>query len=115
MGREINENQPIEVAKFNYNLTKKIENFPKNPKISLLGLAFKGKPITDDLRDSMAIKVFQVLRKKYKKSKFYGYDPIVNKKNIKKVGLQPITSISKSFFKRNLVVILNNHYIFSKC
>ena len=75
-------------------------------------MAFKGKPITDDLRDSMAIKVFQVLRKKYKKSKFYGYDPIVNVKNIKKIGLQPIASISKSFLKRSLIIILNNHYIF---
>ncbi len=114
MGREINETQPIEIAKFIYDLTKKIKNFPKNPKISLLGLAFKGRPITDDLRDSMAIKVFQVLRKKYKKSKFYGYDPIVNVKNIKKIGLQPIDSISKSFLKRSLIIILNNHYIFSK-
>ena len=80
----------------------------------MLGLAFKGKKITDDIRDSMEIKVFQFLRNKYKKSKFFGYDPIVHTKNIKKLGLQPIMSLSKSFFKKNLIVILNNHYVFSK-
>ena len=114
MGREINENQPLEIANFIYNLTKKIKNFPKNPKITLAGLAFKGEPITDDLRDSMALKVFEILKKRFKKSKFFGYDPIVSSLNIKKLGLIAINNISQVFQKKNLVVILNNHNVFSK-
>jgi nucleotide sugar dehydrogenase len=113
MGREINESQPIEIAKFIYNLIKKIKNFPKKPKISLLGLAFKGKPNTDDLRDSMSIKVFEVLKKKYKQSKFFGYDPVVPQQNIKKLGLNATSSVSKAFSRKDLVVILNNHHVFS--
>ena len=114
MGREINENQPSDITNFIYNLVKKIKNFPNKPKISLLGLAFKGKPITDDLRDSMGIKVFESLKKKFNKSIFFGYDPIVSKSNIKKLGLKPIKSLRESFSKKNLVIILNNHHIFSK-
>ena len=113
MGRKINENQPTEVANFIKKLTKRIKNFPNNSKISLIGLAFKGKPITDDLRDSMAIKFFSALKKKFKKSKFYGYDPVVKKNNIKKLGLKNDYNLNNSFSGKNLVVILNNHKIFT--
>lgn len=112
--RKINERQPKEIVNFIYKHQKKVVFFPKNPKISLIGLAFKGYPVTDDLRGSMAIEVFKALKKKFKLSKFFGYDPLVPGTKIKKIGLQKSHSILDSFKNKNLVVILNNHHIFSK-
>jgi len=113
MGRKINENQPIEIANFINKLSKRIKKFSKKPKIALIGLAFKGKPETDDLRDSMAIKFFSVLKNKFKNSTFYGYDPVVSKNNITKLGLKNAYSLKNSFLNKNIVVILNNHKVFS--
>ena len=40
MARKINERQPAEIVNFINKQTLKIKNFPKKPKISLIGLAF---------------------------------------------------------------------------
>ncbi len=114
MARKINERQPYEIVNSIYNKIRKIKNFSKNPKIIILGLAFKGKPITDDLRGSMSLEVFKALKKKFTNSKFYGFDPIVSKGEIKKLGLNPCLSLSNSFKKKDLIIIANNHPIFSK-
>lgn len=113
MARKINERQPYEIVDFIYNFQKKIKKFPNKLKISLLGLAFKGTPVTDDLRGSMALEVFKALKNKFKSSKFYGYDPLVSKANILKLGLKKISSLEDSFKNKDLVVILNDHKIFS--
>ena len=112
--RKINERQPKEIVNFIYKYQKKVNFFPKNPNISLIGLAFKGNPVTDDLRGSMAVEVFKALKTKFKLSKFFGYDPVVSDSKIKKFGLKKTNSISDSFKNKNLVIILNNHYVFSK-
>lgn len=53
------------------------KNKIKKPKISLLGLAFKGSPATNDIRNSPAVDLYQVLEKRLKNSMFNFYDPIV--------------------------------------
>ena len=113
MARKINERQPSEIANFIYNFTKKIKNFSKKPKIALIGLAFKGSPITDDLRGSMAITVFKELKNKFKQSKFFGYDPVVSVLNIKKLGLRETYSLSNAYKNKSLIIILNNHSVLS--
>ena len=113
IARKINERQPYEIVNFIYNLQKKTKEFPNKLRISLLGLAFKGNPVTDDLRGSMAIEVFKALKRKFKSSTFYGYDPLVSKANILKLGLKKNSSLQDSFKNKDLVVILNDHKIFS--
>ena len=113
MARKINERQPFEVVNYIYKFLKQKESFSKKPKISLIGLAFKGYPVTDDLRGSMVIKVFKAIKKKFKQSKFYGYDPVVTVSNIKKLGLQKTRSLSDAFKNKNIIIILNNHHVFS--
>lgn len=114
MARKINERQPYEVVKYIYQQIKKIKKFSKKPKIVILGLAFKGKPITDDLRGSMSLEVYKALKKKFYHAKFYGFDPIVSNIELKKLGLRPCKNLIETFKNKDLVIIANNHPIFSK-
>ena len=69
-----------------------------------MGLAFKGRPITDDLRGSMSLKVFEELKKKFLDSKFYGYDPIVDYDKIyKEKKLYLLKILLLLLKKKNLV------------
>ena len=59
--RKINERQPREIVNF---ILKKLSKKRKSKKIiniSILGVAFKGFPITDDLRGSMALELVKSL------------------------------------------------------
>jgi len=105
--RRINERQPVEVACYLSSLLK--QSFPVDPVIVLMGLAFKGQPVTDDLRGTLAKPFYSALRHHFPDAKFRGYDSVVSKNEIIKLGLTPCTSIEKAFFGANLVVILNNH------
>jgi UDP-N-acetyl-D-mannosaminuronic acid dehydrogenase len=113
MARKINERQPSEIVRKISNKIKKIKNFSKKPKIVILGIAFKGKPITDDLRGSMSLEVYKSLKKKFPNSKFYGFDPVVPDLDLKKLNLEPCKTLKNSFLKKDLVIIGNNHPIFS--
>lgn len=113
MARKINERQPSEIVKFIYNYLKKNKKLKKSLKISLIGLAFKGKPITNDLRGSMAINVYKCLKSRFIKSTFYGFDPVVEESKIEKLGLKKTSSLTDSFRNKDLIVILNNHPVFS--
>ncbi len=72
---KINESQPLKMVE----LLKKRMNL-KNKKIGVLGLAFK--PGTDDVRESPALKIIQMLLEE--KCEVYAYDPEAIK-NMKKV------------------------------
>lgn len=79
ISRKINDMRPFIIAK---KITKIIEkfkkNYKKNPRVLLLGKSYK--PNTDDIRNSPAITIFNILEKKNKKLTFF--DPIVDQKNI---------------------------------
>ena len=111
--RNINERQPYEIVRFLKKLIIK-NNFRKKLNILFLGMAFKGHPVTDDLRGSMGIKVFQETKRQFKNSNFYGYDPVVSNNKLKKIGLKVETNLNKAFKNKDLVLILNDHKEFSK-
>jgi nucleotide sugar dehydrogenase len=103
--RKINDKLPHHVA-------NKIEQFSNktnktNPKIFLLGLAFKGQPETSDLRDSTSIDIFNILKQKGFKN-IYGYDPIANPNELKQLGINTATP-EEGFKDADIVAILNNH------
>ncbi len=111
--RECNESQPKYIAKY---LKKLIvnNNFKQNNLIiSLLGIAFKGKPITDDLRGTMARPILNELRNIFHQSTFRGFDPVVEDKDLIDFGLEPSKNLEDSFKDANIVLILNNHHLFS--
>ena len=111
--RRVNERQPNEVVDFIKTTSKNIDNFPQFPVISLLGLAFKGRPETNDLRGTVAKSILDLIRKVFPDSTLQGFDAVVSNEEIKEFGLIPLETLSDSFHNANIVIILNNHSIFS--
>jgi len=111
--RKVNEEQPNEVVTFLKTYLKTLPNFPRKPKISLLGIAFKGQPATDDIRGTTAQPIFMALKNHFPEAEFWGYDPVVDLKTIEDFGLCPKASIQEALKGANLVLILNNHSQFS--
>lgn len=84
-----------------YIMTKKINK----PKISLIGLAFKGFPETDDIRGSPAIKIRAGLQNQFSDIRFGYYDPIIE--NF--LGNSVSQTLKECYQDSNIVVFLTNH------
>jgi len=112
-GRHVNETQPVEVAGFLKKLTHSMQGFPAEPTISLMGLAFKGRPETDDLRGTMAKPMLYELRTRFPKARWRGFDAVVAPDQIRAFGLEPAESMVGAVHGANLAVILNNHPVFT--
>ena len=110
--RTVNEKQPTQVAELLYQLTSKFTNFPSNPKVSLLGLAFKGRPATDDLRGTMAAPIMDALKAKFPHGIFFGYDAMVQPPFITEFGLNYSPTLESAFTDASLILVLNNHILF---
>lgn len=102
--RAINESQPKEIVEkiFNSNCLKNKGKL----NILLCGMAFKGKPETDDIRGSMGIKFFNELNKD---NNIFLFDYVVPPKKLKQFGKVLKSFGEKTIQKYNLIVILNNH------
>ena len=111
--RSVNERQPPEVAARIRRLCDTLDGFPGRPSISLLGLAFKGRPATDDLRGTMARPVFAALAEQFPEAVFRGYDAVVVRSEIEAFGLTPADSLDDALDGANIAVILNNHPVFA--
>ena len=82
--------------------------------ITLAGVAFKGRPETDDLRGTMAKPIFDEIKKNFPRSKIQIFDPIVKIKDIKKNFNSSVSSSLESSFKNtSLYIIANNHPLFN--
>ncbi len=112
--RQINERQPDEVAHHLLRTTRKIRGWPEKPVITLMGLAFKGRPVTDDLRGTMARPVFNALKRYFPSADFRGFDPVVPQDNITAFGLNSCATIEEAMKGAHLVLILNNHPLFGQ-
>lgn len=74
--RLVNERQPAETVRFiTEEISKRNLNFPL--KVSILGMAFKGVPATDDLRGSMSVKVLDELKKACPDCEVGLFDPVI--------------------------------------
>jgi len=109
--RQIHEEQPEQVAQFLQKSMK--QKFPEKKIITLLGLAFKGKPVTDDIRGTPAKAILHALKQEFPDAEYRGYDPVVSNKGIKSLGLKPENSLQDAFKNSHLVLILNNHSQFA--
>jgi len=107
--RLLNENQPFHIAEKLVTILRSLDEFPRDPKITLMGLAFKGRPATDDLRGTMAKPFHIALTKYFPNSVYYGYDEMVDDKEISEFGLKPCVDIEDAFANASLVLVLNNH------
>lgn len=108
--RFVNERQPETTISLLKSRTDKIVGFPANPKIALLGLAFKGSPATDDLRGTMAKPILQALREAYPQATITLYDPVVKQEDAAAFFTEDaVDCIDAAIDQSNIVVIANNH------
>jgi UDP-N-acetyl-D-mannosaminuronic acid dehydrogenase len=109
-GRTTNEAQPKDIAHFVRHWAEKLPKFSRTPKISLLGLAFKGVPETDDLRGTMALPILRELQAALPKAVIKGFDPVAEKKAAEDfLGISIFDSIAEAFDGADIVLILTNH------
>jgi len=104
-GRKTNNEMVNFVTKKILTKLSKVKNI-KNKKILILGLTYKKN--VADIRNSLAIKVFRNLKKKYKNIRTY--DPYLDSKFFKKLKLIKTTEIKK----QDIFIIMNNHDKFNK-
>ncbi len=80
----------------------------KNPKILILGFAFKGRPVTSDVRGSMTLRLVAHL-KEAKIKNIYGFDPAVRKEDMVRCGVVHVMDLAKGFKNADAVVVMNNN------
>jgi UDP-N-acetyl-D-mannosaminuronic acid dehydrogenase len=91
-----------------------VKHFPKvkSPKIFLMGLAFKGRPATSDLRGSPTLALLGFLKKRGYQN-IVGYDAVVPGTDIARCGVKVASTISEGTHGAHAVVIMNNHEAFA--
>lgn len=110
--RKLNEKLPLEIIeKLKTKLSKR-----KNIKILILGLAFKGKPETSDIRGSMAKSIIDKIYKIFQNPKVFSLDNFVKNEDVKLVNdkiifFKDFTKIKNKF---DLILILNNNKYWKK-
>jgi len=105
-GRETNNS----MTNFTFNLINKEikrKTEKKNIKISVAGLTYK--PNVSDLRNSLALKIYKKIKKKYLKVK--AYDPVINKDNAKIMNISTNFKVIKN---SDIIILLVNHKILRK-
>mgnify|MGYP001210955704 CR=1 FL=1 len=110
--RKINEIIPLKIYNRVLRLLKIHNKHKKNIKIFIIGFAFKGEPESSDMRDSTTLQFLSILKKNGFKN-IYGYDPVIEKKEINSLGIK-YCDIDMGFKNSNLVMFMNNHKSYSK-
>ncbi len=109
--RDINRSIPTVIAEKVARFTDTLGRTAGDMTIGFLGLAFKGKPETSDIRGSTAIDVLQRLRSLGFSGLCYGHDPLVSEEDVKCEGFIP-SSIADVFRRADAVLLLNNHAVY---
>ena len=106
-GRRTNENLPAMVC------ARLVQHMPDlttgSGKVAILGLAFKGRPETSDLRGSLAYNLIEELRKVAPNCRLVGYDPAVDADSVAAMGVEPAESVIAAFEDARLVIFQNNN------
>jgi UDP-N-acetyl-D-mannosaminuronic acid dehydrogenase len=114
LGRQINETLPERIVD---HLTQRLSDtapLAQNPKISLLGLAFKGRPETSDLRGTPAIPLIAALRKTFPLAQIWGHDPAVPPEDIAALGIEVAAHAGQAFADATIVIFQNNNPSFEQ-
>lgn len=113
--RRTNEEQPADVASITKIWASRLPSFPERPTVSLLGLAFKGMPPTDDLRGTMALPIFRAIRAQFPGAVFRAFDPVVKPAAAEALfGFKTVSALPAAFDGADLVMVLNNHPSFQE-
>lgn len=112
-GRALNEDLPGIVAKQILDWSK-AKGVSGSPKIALCGLAFKGRPETDDLRGTPATLIIDAVKEAFPDAQIVGQDFAVKPADAKKELSIEQLPIEQAFDGATIAVICNNHLGYSK-
>lgn len=111
--REINERQPDDTVRRMRALMDATPGFPDRPIVALMGVAFKGRPETDDLRGTMALPIFRALQASFPGAMFRCYDKVVRPEAMRAAfDAEVAQSVDEAMRGAHLAVIANNHSCF---
>jgi UDP-N-acetyl-D-mannosaminuronic acid dehydrogenase len=105
--RKINESIPVHIVRRIRAKLKELNKDIEKAKIFIIGFAFKGQPETDDMRNSTTLWFLDEL-KKYAND-IYGFDPIVKKEQLKRLGIKVCDVLEEGFSNADVVLFMNNH------
>lgn len=108
VAREVNEYLPRHIAQKLQTRLASVGKDLSGAKVLIAGIAFKGHPETDDLRDSPALGLIDYLKKEYDCQRLYGHDFVVPAEEIRKIGVEPC-SLDEGLKGADGVLFLNNH------
>jgi len=106
-GRQLNEDLSKHIIEMVLRELPKAEMGP-SPKITICGLAFKGRPETDDTRATPAIELIDALRSYFPDARLFGQDFAVKNPGIAELGVQPV-DLKGAFEDASLVIVANNN------
>ena len=104
-GRRLNEELPMWVAT---SLSDMLKGVSGKLKIAICGMAFKGRPETDDLRGTPSTLLADALRQTFPDAEIVGQDFAVAPSAIAELGL-PAATIDEAFQGAHAVLIANNN------
>lgn len=111
--RLVNERQPAETLR---QVLVRLKERRAGPyKVLVAGLAFKGRPETDDLRGSMSVKVIEQLESSGSCAEIRVYDSVVDPEHIRALPHSVVhyPDFYEACDGADLVVIANNHPMFA--
>jgi UDP-N-acetyl-D-mannosaminuronic acid dehydrogenase len=111
--RMINERQPDEVVAAIKAHAERLGGLPAKPVVAMLGIAFKGRPPTDDLRGTTARPLLAKLKEAFPGAGFRGFDAVVPADAQRAFGLEPMASLPDALAGANIAVFHNNHALFA--
>lgn len=80
---------------------------------AIMGVAFKGRPETSDLRGTLAIPLIAEIRKRYPRAELFAYDPAVPDRDVAGLGVTPCASAEDAFRDAAFVIYQNNNAAFA--
>jgi UDP-N-acetyl-D-mannosaminuronic acid dehydrogenase len=107
--RRINEIMPVYLRDKLVSKMRRAGKKISGSKVFILGFAFKGHPETSDTRFSTTSDFLKNARPLG--CEMYGYDPIVDPKDIESLGVRPC-SIEEGFRNADAIIFMNNHRAF---
>jgi nucleotide sugar dehydrogenase len=83
-------------------------------RVAVLGLAFKGRPETNDLRGTLARPIIAELRRAFPDAALVGYDPMVSEQDARQLDIDPMASAADALLGADIAVIQTNHEQFGR-
>lgn len=114
-GRRVNARQAEETARFIVEEMARREMPPDAP-VAILGMAFKGRPETDDLRGSMSLKVLDAIRAARPDAPIRAYDPAIEPDVLaaRLPGVKVAAHARAAVRGAAVAIIANNHPEFAR-